>query len=449
MTKFALLVGISKYLDVTYFPPISFCYQDVIEIYRRVINPKLMGYQPIDVRMLHHLTREEQYKPIENNVFALLDDIIEDTTPGDTFLFYFSGHGCVKEGEAYLVAMDSRWNYLGTEGKGIKLSEIRDRLQQCKANQKIAIIDACHSGENLSKAAVLQDKQFHTALEELKEAKGVIVLSSCEKGQKSWGLKGKNQSVFTKYLLEGLDGKARNGWGDVTVFSLAEYTARKVADWGKRQDPRLKQKPTLYAQSHASGFVLVPSSKKAKQPPRHKKKRQKKGKKTLTSVTPDRSSRTEGVWAYPSKPNQSMGFSIQTRTFMMRRESVEGGIMMIPELPVQVYDRQGKKCLNALGQIDTTSFLNLISTTLLMPLGYDIKALEKMQLLPVYTATPIYAYKAFVRIDIGGVKYKNLFYAVDNIQNIMLGVPFLNWFNVELNYKKGQFTLNAPNGNRY
>lgn len=151
MSKFALLVGVSDYLDVTNFSQIPFCYRDVLELHKRVTDPQLMEYRPIHVRLLHNLTTEDTHKPIENNISAMFDYLADQAKDGDTFLFYFSGHGCVKGGEAYFVGMDTRWNYLGIEGKGIKISQIRNRLNYCKASQKIAIIDACHSGENLSK----------------------------------------------------------------------------------------------------------------------------------------------------------------------------------------------------------------------------------------------------------------------------------------------------------
>ncbi len=256
MAQYALLVGVSRYFDTNAFSQLDCCEHDAKAIHKRVIHPRILGYKSSNVQLMHDSVpaHEEHNLPVESQIASFLQHFAQRLEKDDTFLFYFSGHGCVKNGEAFIVAKDTYWEALGTKTRGIRLSLVRELLSESKASQKIAIIDACHSGADLTKAGPpLQEEGFQDALQDL--AKGTVVLASCERGEKSWALK--NSSVFTKHLLAGLDGGAKNDKGEITVYSLVEYVGKNVAGWASQQTPPVKQTPTLLGDLHAEGFVLV------------------------------------------------------------------------------------------------------------------------------------------------------------------------------------------------
>ncbi len=83
---------------------------------------------------------------------------------------------------------------------------LRQRLVACRARVKLLVIDACHAGcdKGIEKVSATP-KQL---AEPLKHTPGVIVLASCQAGEKSliWDVKG--QSLFSYWLNQGLKGHA-------------------------------------------------------------------------------------------------------------------------------------------------------------------------------------------------------------------------------------------------
>ena len=56
----------------------------------------------------------------------------------------------------------------------------------------------------------------------------VGVLLACSPGERAYEHRSLQHGIFFHYLLEGLDGKARNDAGEITFGSLAEYVQRQV-----------------------------------------------------------------------------------------------------------------------------------------------------------------------------------------------------------------------------
>lgn len=402
MAKYAILIGVSDYFDIDFFPKIPCCQRDVNDIYRRVIDPNLMGYQPANVIMMHDRVKEHFYLPLEANIEWALREISRKTTSQDSFLFYFSGHGCVKDGEGYLIAKDTRWESLGPQGRGIGISTIRSILTESKAAQKIAIIDACHSGEELSKAkASLQDERFHDALQRL--SRGIAMLSSCEKGQKSWALR--NQSVFTKYLLEGLSRKAEDNTGKVTLFSLSEYVGTRVEKWAQEQVPPRRQTPTLYGNIHAKGFILVPSAELLRE---------------LEVEHPTRRAK-------------------QTLMFPMMRLPSYGTHIARAVIPVKILKDGKQKFLQVYALIDSGADKNVIPTDMLMSLGCDPITGRAIEMYGLGGRQRMYEHD--VQIEVDGVRIQTSILAAENIQQVILGSPFLRHFEVILNYHEEKVIL--------
>jgi len=162
----------------------------------------------------------------------------------DTLVLFFSGHGTtvtVKEGEkekeeGYLIPLD------GDRPKGdpddanraVPMAWIRERLQGSGAQRKLLILDACHADSG--------DKGVGGVAPAL--ASTAIVLLSCDRDQVSYPHETEEQSVFTRFLLDGLGGPAdRDGNGEVSVEELFAYVKTKMVDWclrtGKKQTPTL------------------------------------------------------------------------------------------------------------------------------------------------------------------------------------------------------------------
>lgn len=410
MAKYALLIGIGDYHDIEHFSPIPCCRKDVKNIHRVVKNPELMNYNDNaqNVIMFYDRAREDFFWPIEARILDQLQKFAKKATPQDTLFLYFSGHGCTKDGQAYLVAKDSYWNTLGNYSRGIKISTIKKILWDSKAGQKIAIIDACHSGEKLSKAEEpLVDDRFHDALGDLSE--GIAVLSSCKKGERSWTIK--NQSIFTKYVLQGLKGKAKNENNEVTFFSLSKYVGDKVTSWASKEIPPKEQTPTLHAKIDARGITLVPFIK-----PTHKvakrRMREKKRSGFIFALSPCPVTDTEGKI-----------------TNTVHR----------PLVSIRISDPKMSKTLRLIALVDTGSDKNLIPSWALKILGCKAQDGKIVHLSGF--GGEVKAEEYDIRIEFQNMAFLSSVYGIENTQWAILGSPFLQKVKVMFDYNKRMMTF--------
>ena len=172
--------------------------------------------------------------PTRANIFCFLRSYLGLAGEDDTALVYFGGHGTVVEDRLYLLPSDVRLSAL--EETGIAYAKVREILDDCRAKQKVVILDACHSGTGKGFEPLSQP-----ALAGL-EAAGTIVLSSCRAEELSFEMDDKGQGTFSYYLLQGLTGKAdSNGDGAVGAFELVTFTYDKTRLWAAGKG--LKQNP--------------------------------------------------------------------------------------------------------------------------------------------------------------------------------------------------------------
>lgn len=227
----AILVGINTYED-PYITDLKVCVDDVTAIQRSIAQ----SYQV--ARLLTDMTPE--ILPTRANILAMLSNISQAASEQDAILFYFSGHGIAEAGESYLLPRDTRLSAL--RHTAIAMRDLRELLDQSPARAKVVILDACHAGAAIGKAAPTMSPEFIGRVFE--EAEGMAVLASCKQGQRSWEWHTQQRSVFTYYLLEALRGQAdldRKGF--VTVSDATRYVTDRVKQWSVEHDA--PQTPTL------------------------------------------------------------------------------------------------------------------------------------------------------------------------------------------------------------
>jgi hypothetical protein len=144
----------------------------------------------------------------------------------DTFLFFFSGHGMIRNNEPCLVTIRD-----GNTGKGIdffRISEIQKVMEDCPATKRVMILDCCQTPDAAS-------RDFVTCLKDL--AKGWAMFLSCSPGEVSGEdlLTDRdagdylNQGLFTASLTCGLRGEASlDGKSTVSLFELAHFVCHRV-----------------------------------------------------------------------------------------------------------------------------------------------------------------------------------------------------------------------------
>ena len=144
---------------------------------------------------------------------------------GDTVLVFFSGHGFLDDrGQGFLAPKDCRKSNLALSA--FRTDDLRDMLLQCKASQKLLILDCCHAGGDRGDDDTPSSEELSGTF---RNAEGLITLASCRKRQKSQEWKAKGHGLFTYFLAEGMKGRAdRDGNGIVDSDELYRYTFDEV-----------------------------------------------------------------------------------------------------------------------------------------------------------------------------------------------------------------------------
>jgi hypothetical protein len=229
MTKVALLIGVSEYEPG--LNPLPGAVKDVEAMQRVLAHPEMGGFAEENITVL----KNPQRQAIEDDIYKLFDNRQKD----DLLLFYFSGHGVKDEsGNLYL---SSRGTYKDN-GKlvipsAVAASYLHGRINYSKSQRQVVILDCCFSGA-IAKGMSVKDDGTVNVKEQL-GGKGRAILTSSTSTQYSFEQEGSELSIYTQYLVEGIEKGAadqdNDGW--ISVDELHEYASSKVREAAPAMTP--------------------------------------------------------------------------------------------------------------------------------------------------------------------------------------------------------------------
>ncbi len=159
----------------------------------------------------------------------------------DLTLLYFTGHGLKDDaGRLYLAMSNTRRDSLLFTA--LSAGQIDQAMEDCASRQMVLILDCCYSGAYPAGRLAKADTEVH-ALQRF-QGTGRTVLTASDSTQYSFEgnqVEGEAaQSVFTRYLVEGLrEGTADpDGDGDITVDELYSYVHDRVVEEMPQQRPK-------------------------------------------------------------------------------------------------------------------------------------------------------------------------------------------------------------------
>ena len=206
----ALCVGIDSYAKV---PDLHGCVNDANGV-KAALERNGDGTLNFDTRLMC-ATSEASYI-----TRADLKDAIQELFESDSELavLYYAGHG----------SFDSLGGYLCTSeiervDDGLSLNDVMGIVAQSKAQNKVVILDSCHSGFAASSTEMQNYSILHN---------GTTVLAACDEHQYSSEENG--HGVFTSLLIEALYGGAMNLLGEVSPGSIYSYIDRSPGAWEQR-----------------------------------------------------------------------------------------------------------------------------------------------------------------------------------------------------------------------
>jgi hypothetical protein len=239
--SWALVVGINAYQSCS---PLSYACNDADAVASALVDQ--LGFES---GKLFRLKDEQATKQ------AILDRYLElssiATDPDDRVFVFFAGHGYTREGLrgqiGYLVPVDGNTDKLNSL---IRWDELTRNAELISAKHILFVIDACYSGLIIQRVIPPGTGRFvNDMLQRL--SRQVITAGKADETVADGGGPAGQNSIFTGYLVEGLNGAANNASGVLTANMLMNFVYAKVG-----QDDRSRQTPH-YGHIEGDGdFVL-------------------------------------------------------------------------------------------------------------------------------------------------------------------------------------------------
>ncbi len=150
-----------------------------------------------------------------------LTGIVYDLFKGEhnLALLYFSGHGVKNEIDTYLVTPD-----FDKYSPGLSVTELLKIANESRCQNKIVILDCCHSGATGGLSIIGNEAAFI--------GKGVTILTASKSDEVSLEVNG--HGVFTNLLLDALQGGAADISGNITPGSVYAYIDKALGAHDQR-----------------------------------------------------------------------------------------------------------------------------------------------------------------------------------------------------------------------
>lgn len=132
-------------------------------------------------------------------------------------LFYFAGHGYIESVGGFLCTSDSK-----DGDDGLSLAEVLVMANGSKANNKIIILDSCHSGVTGKPPGMEQSVL----------AEGTTILTASAEDQ--YAAEANGSGLFTSLLVDALEGSAANLVGQITPGSVYAHIDQSLGPWSQR-----------------------------------------------------------------------------------------------------------------------------------------------------------------------------------------------------------------------
>ncbi|QSV54324.1 MAG: SUMF1/EgtB/PvdO family nonheme iron enzyme [Dolichospermum sp. UKL201] len=212
--KIALLIGVSEY--GAGIPPLSSALNDVEAMERVLQNPNLGNFAQVE-RLLN---------PDSVAMRIAIQKLFKNAGKEDLLLFFFSGHGITNDdNHLYLATRNTAKDDF--EATAVDANFIQTQSKSCYSKRQVLILDACYSG---AFANGWHTKSIGVDIKKQLGAEGRVVLTSSGATQTSFAQEGATLSLYTQYLVEGIETGAADtdNDGNIHVQELHTYAKSKV-----------------------------------------------------------------------------------------------------------------------------------------------------------------------------------------------------------------------------
>ena len=234
MARHALLIGVSTFTDKrlnTLNAPAS----DLQALSAILADPARGGFDSVTPSL------DEDFMVVRDRLATLFDN----RDPDDFLLLYYSGHGILARGNRLFLATPGS-DLDKPQVRGVSAREIREQMDQSRAERQVMVLDCCHSGAfaDGAKGAVataVTEDTFDSA------SAGRFVLAAADALQFAWDgdklregeTAERKLSKFTSWIVDGLGrGEAAPNDEQITMDALFRYVSRRARADGSPAVPQ-------------------------------------------------------------------------------------------------------------------------------------------------------------------------------------------------------------------
>ncbi|MGI8501398.1 MAG: caspase, EACC1-associated type [Hassallia sp.] len=230
MAKIALLIGVSEYKHG--LNPLPSAVKDVEAMQRVLVNSEMGTFAEADLKVLKN--------PQPDHIAYAIYHLFADRQKDDLLLFYFSGHGIKDDrGKLYLSSCGTKkQNGKLVTPSAVAASVLHDNMNDSRSQRQVIILDCCFSGAIAQGMSVKDDGSVN--VQEQLGGKGRAILTSSSSTQYSFEQEGSELSIYTRYLVEGIEKGAadKDGDGWISVDELHDYASSKVEEAAPAMTPK-------------------------------------------------------------------------------------------------------------------------------------------------------------------------------------------------------------------
>jgi formylglycine-generating enzyme required for sulfatase activity len=232
----AVIIGNKDYAGSV--PDVDFAHNDAEAMKRFVIE--VLGFREGNVILVRNATKgrlETLFGTASNPKGQLFDWVRADRS--DVVVFY-SGHGApgLDDRRGYLVPVDADPNRM--ELGGYPIDQLYNNLAQLSSRSTTVFLDACFSGNSPKGMIIRSASPIGLSAVPERAASGLTVLTAASGGQLANWDEEAEHGLFTRYLLDGLRGKADgdgygDGNGEVTLAEVRRYLDEEMTYQSRRR----------------------------------------------------------------------------------------------------------------------------------------------------------------------------------------------------------------------
>ncbi|MBE9136933.1 CHAT domain-containing protein [Nodosilinea sp. LEGE 07088] len=240
--KIALLIGVKQY--GVGFKEIPGAERDV-QVFKQILESSNLGNFDQVISLIDPNVQDIEQK---------IDLLIGKRSEKDLVLLYFSGHGVKNSNNTlFLTTCKTQKNSQGEldESTAISAQFIHDAMDRCNSKQQIIILDCCFSGAFSENLLVKDDGSID--LKNQLGGEGRVILTSSTSLENSFATKSEGSSIYTKYLVQGIQtGEADlNGDQRISIQELHDYIQREM----KKEMPSMT--PGIYTTGEGARILLA------------------------------------------------------------------------------------------------------------------------------------------------------------------------------------------------